>query len=168
MSTIIGLIPDQREISTEVERLVETGIPEENILVLAKEKAVREILGCDPICTVRYYAIWGALLVGTIYGIFGIVAAWCECNLLGFNQPSGMLTLIGGVLAGGFVGGILGAIIGLGESEENTHLYTQGVRIGNRVLVLQTESGDVEKAKKTLRQVGCIGVRMIPKQEVHA
>lgn len=167
MSTIIGLLPAQREVSPEVERLVETGIPAESILVLAQEKAIREILGCDPSCTVRYYAIWGALLVGTIYGVFGIVAAWCECNLLGFNQPSGMLTLVGGMLAGGFVGGVLGAIIGLGESEKNTHLYLQGARMGRKMLVLQTAEGDVEKAKTTLRQVGCTGVRTIPEQEEH-
>ena len=167
MSTIIGLLPAQHEVNSEVERLVETGIPAESILVLAQEKAIREILGCEPICTIRYYAIWGALLVGAIYGVFGIVAAWCECNLLGFNQPSGMLTLIGGVLAGGFVGGILGAIIGLGESEKNTHLYLQGARMGRKILVLQTAKGDVEKAKTTLRQVGCTGVRTIPEQEEH-
>lgn len=162
MNTIIGLLPSQRDPISEVEKLVSRGVPEEDVYVLTQEKAIREILGCDPICTIKYYAIWGALIGVAIYSVFGILAAWCECNLLGFDQPNGLLTLVGGVLAGGFVGGVLGAIIGLGKSEENTHLYTQGARMGNKVLVLRTESGDVEKAKTILRQLGCIGVRMIP------
>lgn len=73
---------------------------------------------------------------------------------------------MGGVLAGGFVGAVLGAIIGLGKSEENTHLYTQGARMGNRVLVLRSESRDVEKLVSKLRQAGCIGVRLLPNPEV--
>ena len=40
MSTIIGLLPAQREVTPEVERLVETGIPAESILILAQEKAI--------------------------------------------------------------------------------------------------------------------------------
>lgn len=161
MNTIIGLLPSQSDPISEIEKLVDTGIPEEDVSVLTQEKAIREILGCDPICTIRYYAIWGALIGGAIYSVFGILAAWCECNLFGFDQTNGLLTLMGGVLAGGFVGGVLGAIIGLGKSEENTHLYTQGARMGNRVIVLRTESGNVEKAKTMLSQLGCIGVRMI-------
>lgn len=161
MNTIIGLLPSQSDPISEIEKLVDTGIPEEDVSVLTQEKAIREILGCDPICTIRYYAIWGALIGGAIYSVFGILAAWCECNLFGFDQANGLLTLMGGVLAGGFVGGVLGAIIGLGKSEENTHLYTQGARMGNRVIVLRTESGNVEKAKTMLSQLGCIGVRMI-------
>ncbi len=166
MNTVIGLLPTQRDPITEVEKLVDAGIPEADVSVLTQEKAIREILGCDPICTIRYYAVWGALIGGTIYSAFGILAAWCECNLFGFNQANGVLTLMGGVLAGGFVGGVLGAIIGLGKSEENTHLYTQGARMGNRVLVLRIESGDVEEAVTKLRQTGCVGVRLIPNQEV--
>lgn len=161
MNTIIGLLPSQSDPISEIEKLVDTGIPEEDVSVLTQEKAIREILGCDPICTIRYYAIWGALIGGAIYSVFGALAAWCECNLFGFDQTNGLLTLMGGVLAGGFVGGVLGAIIGLGKSEENTHLYTQGARMGNRVIVLRTESGNVEKAKTMLSQLGCIGVRMI-------
>ncbi len=90
--------------------------------------------------------------MGAIYSVFGILAAWCECNLLGFDQPFGIMTLIGGVFAGGFVGGILGAIIGLGESEKDTHLYVQGARVGKKIFVLSTKLGDVEKAKISLRK----------------
>lgn len=166
MNTIIGLLPSQQDPIAEVEKLVDAGISKENIFVLTHEKSIREILGCDPICTVRFYAIWGALICGAIYSIFGILAAWCECNLFGFDQTNGVLTLMGGVLAGGFVGAVLGAIIGLGKSEENTHLYTQGARMGNRVLVLRSESRDVENWVSKLRQAGCMGVRLLPNPEV--
>ena len=68
---------------------------------------------------------------------------------------------------GALIGGIIGGITGMAEYEKDTHLYTQGVQMGNRVLVLLTELGYVERAKTSLLQVGCISVRMIPEQDAH-
>jgi hypothetical protein len=50
----------------------------------------------------------------------------------------------------------------MAEYEKDTHLYTQDINIGDKVLVLQTEIEDVEKAIKALNQIGCLGVRMLP------
>jgi hypothetical protein len=161
MGTIISLLPTERDAASEVERLVKTGIPKRKIQILTQDKAIRDIFGCDPICTIRNYAILGALLVGSIYMIFGIVATWCECNLMGFDHSFGLLTLFGGVLAGGFVGGVLGAIIGLGESEKETHLYIQKAHQGAKVILIKTTKEEADQTKIMLQHEGYMGIKTI-------
>lgn len=161
MSKIIGILPSQFDISTEVEGLVEFGLSSEDIQILTKENSIQKALGCNPICTVKYYAVGGALLIGAIYGIFGVVAAWCECNLLSFDQPFGYLTLIGGVLAGGLVGGILGAMLGLGESEKHSHLYVQEARLGATVVLVNTMLEKAEQTGEFMRKGGFIGIKTL-------
>ncbi len=58
--------------------------------------------------------------------------------------------------------GIIGVFTGMAEYEKEAQLYTQGINIGEKVFVLQTERGDVEKAIETLNQIGCLGVWMLP------
>ena len=161
MSMIIGILPSQFDISTEVEGLIEFGLSSEDIQILTKENSIQKALGCNPICTVKYNAVGGALLIGAIYGIFGVVAAWCECNLFSFDQPFGYLTLIGGVLAGGLVGGILGAMLGLGESEKHSHLYVQEARLGATVVLVNTMLEKAEQTREFMRKGGFIGIKTL-------
>ena len=161
MRMIIGILPNQFDIISKVNGLVEFGLPSENIQILTKENSIQKALGCDPICTVKYYAVGGAVLIGVIYSIFGLVAAWCECNLLSFDQPYGYLTLIGSVLAGGLVGGILGAMLGLGESEKHSHLYVQEARLGATVVLVNTMGDNAEQTKEFMRRGGFIGIKTL-------
>lgn len=161
MSKIIGLLLGRQEIDQEIENLVNKGMVVKDICVLTQEKEIKEALGCDPICTVRNHAISGALLVGGIYSVFGLFAGWCECNLLDLNQSFGILTLLGGILAGCFVGGILGAIIGFAESEQDSHLYLQGSRLGNQVILMEVTPTKANETKQILRQAGFTGIKTI-------
>jgi len=68
-----------------------------------------------------------------------------------------------GITAGALIGAIIGVLPGLAEDEKDTHLYTQGINVGDKVLVLHAPREDVEKAEKTSHQIGCRGVRVVPK-----
>ena len=162
MSTVIGLFPCNQEESYQVGQLEEAGFTKDNIRVVTNDSAILKLFSCEPNRVVAKYAVCGALLGIVIYGIFALVAGWCECNLFQFIRIIAFDILLVGTLFGALIGGVMGGITGMAEYEKDTHLYTQGVRLGNRVFVIQTDSGDVERAKTSLRRVGCTGVRVIP------
>lgn len=147
MSTVIGLFPCNQEMNYQVGKLEEAGFGKDNIRVITNNRAVLKLLGCEPNCVVARYAGWGAFFGIAVYGIFALVASWCDCILFQFSHIVAFDIILVGTLFGALIGGIMGGITGMAEYEKETHLYTQGVRMGNRVLVLQTEPGDVERAK---------------------
>jgi hypothetical protein len=167
VSTVIGLFPCNQEVSYQLEQLEGAGFTKDNIQVLTNARTVLKLLGCEPNCVVARCAGWGALFGIALYGVFALVASWCDCFLFQFSHPIAFEIILVGTIFGALIGGFMGGITGMAEYEKDTHLYTQGVRMGNSVLVLQTELGDVERAKSTLRQMGCIGVSIIPEQEGH-
>ena len=162
MITVIGLFPANQEVSQEIEQLEEAGFAKDNIRVLTKDRPVKKLLGCEPNRIVAEYASWGALLGITVYGIFILVAVWCDCILYPISQLIAFEIVLIGILIGALIGGIIGVFTGLAEYEKETHLYTQGINIGDKVFVLQTERGDMEKAIEILNQIGCLGVWMLP------
>ena len=139
-----------------------TGFTKDNIRVITKCRPIKKLLGCEPNQIVAEYASWGALLGIATYGIFILVAVLCDCILYPISQLIAFEFVLIGILIGALIGGIIGVFTGMAEYEKETHLYTQGINIGEKVFVLQTERGDVEKTIETLNQIGCLGVRMLP------
>lgn len=162
MSTIIGLFPSQKDIDEELRQMEEAGFSKDNIRVITKDRPIKKLLGCEPNRIVAEHAASGALFGIAVYGIFVLVAVWCDCMLYPISQLIAFEIILVGILCGALFGGIIGLFIGMAEYEKDTHLYTQGIRIGDKVFVLQTELDNVEKAKETLSQIGCLGVRMLP------
>ena len=165
MSTVIGLFRANQEVSQEIEQLEEAGFAKDNIRVLTKDRPVKKLLGCEPNRIVAEYASWGALLGITVYGIFILVGVLCDCILYPISQLIAFEIVLVGILIGALIGGIIGGLTGMAEYEKNAHLYTQGINIGDKVFVLQTESGDEGKAINTLHQISCLGVRMLSQSE---
>lgn len=163
MSTVIGLFPSNNDGSEELKRMEEAGFTKDNIRVITKGRQIKKLLGCEPNRIVAEYATWGAFLGIAVYGIFVLVAVWCDCILYQISQLIAFEIVLVGILIGTLIGGIIGGLTGMAEYEKDTHLYTQGINIGDKVFVLQTESGDAEKAIEALNQIGCLGVRMLPK-----
>ena len=165
MSTVIGLFPSNQGIHEQLQKMEEAGFTKDSIRVITKERPIKKLLGCEPNRIVAQYGMWGALLGITVYGIFVLVGVWCDCLIYPISQLIAFEIVLVGILIGAFIGGIIGGFTGLAEYEKDTHLYTQGIRIGDKVFVLQTERGDAEKAIETLNQIGCLGVRMLPQSE---
>ena len=162
MRTVIGLFPSCQDVSEESKRIEEAGFSKDNMRVITKEGSIKCLLGCEPNSIVAKYASWGALLGILVYGIFILVAAWCDCTIYPISQLIVFEIVLFGILAGTIIGGILGAFIEWAEYEKDIHLYTQGINYGEKVFVLQTETDNVKKAMETLSQIGCLGVRILP------
>ena len=162
MNTIIGLFPSQKDVDEELKQMEEAGFSKDNIRVITKDIPIKKLLGVEPNRIVTEHVAAGALFGIALYGIFVLVAVWCDCMIYSISQLIAFEIILVGILCGALFGGIIGLFIGMAEYEKDTHLYTQGVKIGDKVFVLQTETDNVEKAKETLSQIGCLGVRMLP------
>jgi hypothetical protein len=161
MKTIIGLVGSSVDIAQPIHRLQDSGITDDRVSVISQEKAVRKLLGCEPSCVVMRYAAWGAAIGIAIYGIFAVFAALCQCGLMQYGRAYGIGTFLGGVLAGAFVGVVLGALVGMAEFEKDTHLYVQGVRMGDQVIVVQASETEIETVRAVLLQERASGVKAV-------
>lgn len=101
---------------------------------------------------------WGAVIGTTIYAVFGLGAALAGCTYSGYGFAYAVGTLVGLVVIGGFVGVLLGQWIGVGASERDTHLYTQGVNLGGRLVVVHGSRESVAHATEIFRQQNAVGV----------
>jgi hypothetical protein len=162
VKTVIGLYPSKQDVIEPCKRIEEAGFTKDSLSVITQGNTIKCLLGCKPAQIITRYASWGATLGIAIYGIFVLVAVWCDCIIYPISQLIAFEIVIGGIAAGAFFGGFLGVFVGWAEYENDTHLYTQGINLGDQVIVLRTEVEHTEKAMETLRQVGCLGVRMLP------
>lgn len=161
MSTVIGLCPRDGDIDLVLQGLEKAGFARERMRILNLENRILRLFGCRPNYVVAKYAGMGALMVGVIYGLAALIAGWCECNLFGFPMWVAHETLLAGLLGGAVIGGVMGIFAGIAEYEAETHLYTQGARMGGRAIVVQGDEGEVEKVEHVLQQGGSHSVRTL-------
>jgi len=161
MNAIIGLFSSEEAVYPTVERLKEAGVADERISILSNPSSINQLLGCNTVCVIKNYAVSGAAIGMGIYAIFGVAAALCECNFLQFGQEFGIGTFLGAALAGTFVGGFLGILAGVGKSEEDSRLYSEGVRTGGKIISIQVLESDAERVKNILVLENATGVKML-------
>lgn len=162
MKSVIGMIRCEEAVCPAVDRLKGAGIPEEQINILSSPDSISKLLGCDPACVIRNYITWGVVVGIAVYSVFGLAAAFCECNLMQFGQPYGIGAFIGAILAGTLVGVVIGALVGAGEAEKETHLYLQGVRLGGKVISIQVPDEDAARIERLLDMDNITGVKAFP------
>ena len=157
MNKVFGLFHKNESLTGPLKLLASAGFIEERISVLHTENEVRRLLHCSW-CPVTRYGGWGALTGISIYGIFASVAGFCECRLFGYEPVYAAGTLIAGILIGALIGGLIGAFIGADQSEKAVHLYTQGVRLGGKLVVVQATQDQIPLAQAVLKQADAHGV----------
>lgn len=159
MKTIIGYLGRQEETEALVRELREVGLPAEDVELLDRESAVHRLLNLHPARSLGNAFALGAAIGAAIYLVGALLAAWCQCNLLGFELIFGVEAFLGGILAGGFVGGVMGGIVGFAQLERDTHLYVQGVRAGGVVVVVRSDEGHRMRALAAMRGFRLQGVK---------
>lgn len=161
MTHVIGMFTRETDYDRSFINLRAAGLQPEQVGLNSREQVVGDVMGCGSAKIVAIYAGGGALLGFVIYGISGLLASWCQCNLFGFGTIVQIGTLIGGVLAGMFVGGSLGVFLGIGKLEEVTNIYYQGKRVDGKVLDVKVQKKRADLVKDVLRQYGAYDVRVI-------
>lgn len=160
MNTVIGLLSNEQNINRELNLLDRAGFAEDDVQVITLDREVEKLLNHEKYGLVAEYAGWGAFL-GAIFTVFAFVAAWCECNFLHHSLNFSFEIIPVGLLVGGFIGGFLGLISGIADSENEINPYIQEVRRGGKVIAVQVDEEETEKAKQVLHNGGINRTRIL-------
>jgi len=157
MNAVIGLVDRQENLARALSELQSAGYGRQIIHVLASCQDLRQHVSCSCQRDVFKDAAIGAGLIGGIYAVFGVLAAW-GAILNGIPTPWSIGAAVVFLLIGLGMGAFGGAFVGRAEAEKETHLYTEGVRRGAVVLLLWSEQRQTAQAIDLLRQSGALGV----------
>ncbi len=144
MKTVTGLFDDNADAHSAVTQLEAAGVPSNDISIVSNnahhhdgsESKAAEGAGTGAgIGAVVGGA--GGLLTGlglmAIPGVGPVVAAgWLAATAAG---------VAAGAVAGGAAGGIVGAMTDSGVSEEDAHVYAEGVRRGGTIVTAKVDDG---------------------------
>lgn len=156
MKTVTGLFDNYDDASNAVGELEAAGIPHSDISIVASNsddryvedssKAADDAAGGAGLGALVGGA--GGLLTGlgimAIPGVGPVVAAgWLAATAVG---------AVGGAVVGGATGGIIGALTDSGVSENDAHVYAEGVRRGGTLVTAKVGDQFVAEAEAILGQ----------------
>lgn len=142
MKTVTGLFDDYTDASAAVGALESAGIPSKDISIVSnnadKRHGEQSNAGEDAGKGAGIGAVVGGaggLLTGlglmAIPGVGPVVAAgWLAATAAG---------AVAGAVAGGAAGGLIGAMTGSGVSEDDAHVYAEGLRRGGTLVTAKVD-----------------------------
>lgn len=176
---VIAMYDDFQAANLAVQDLVESGIPRDNISIIANNArgqydypgaSSKAQAGTDNVADETGAGVgvgagigaaiggMGGLLVGlgalTIPGIGPVIAAGPLAVALSTLTGAGV-----GAVAGGVTGGLLGALIGLGVPQEEAEYYAEGVRRGAVLVTVQAEEHNTSRVVDLLNRHSPVDMR---------
>jgi hypothetical protein len=159
MKTIVGLYEESDNAAKAVQTLERAGFAESSVRTLGSVKPIWQHLGCTPgRIMIKDFSIGAAFGIAG-YSLFGVLVAVGEV-ILGFESTIAIGALFVFMLLGVFVGGMLGVFFGMVDVEEETRLYTTGIRRGGVLVVVRTADEHVQRALDVLEQSDAQGVKI--------
>ncbi|NVP58364.1 general stress protein [Mycoplana rhizolycopersici] len=155
MKTVTGLFDDYSDASASVGALEAHGVPSSDISIVSNnaderhgiERNTAEGAGAGAGIGAAVGGV-GGLLTGlgimAIPGVGPVVAAgWLAATAAGAAA---------GAVAGGAAGGLIGALTESGVSEDNAHVYAEGVRRGGTLVTAKVDDSLQAEAEAILRR----------------
>ena len=141
MKTVIGLFQERMDLNSTTIELQSRGFSADQMHMIEKESQFRDYMDCSYARSMLANAVGGAVFIGAIFGLMGLVAGFCE-SLAG--MPTDLCLGVAAVLLflGALVGGLLGVVIGWAEVDRETHFYLEGLKKGHALLLVQTDEED--------------------------
>ncbi|KPF45128.1 general stress protein [Rhizobium sp. G187] len=158
MKTVTGLFDTYTDASSAVSALEARGIPSDDISIVSNNADNRHKHGDNDSAAAEGAGTGagigavvggaGGLLTGlgimAIPGVGPVVAAgWLAATAAG---------ALAGAVAGGAAGGLIGALTDSGVSEEDAHVYAEGVRRGGTLVTARVEDNQEAEAQAILKQ----------------
>jgi hypothetical protein len=153
MRTVTGLFDDYADARSAVNELESAGVPSDDISIVSNNGRDQDTSGTAEGAGTGAgigAAVGGAggLLAGlgllAIPGVGPVVAAgWLAATAAGAAA---------GAVAGGVTGGLIGALTSSGVSEEDAHLYAEGVRRGGTLVTARVDESRVAEAEAILQR----------------
>jgi len=155
MKTITGLFDDYNDASSAVSALEAAGIPSTDISIVSNNADDGHVSNQSGAATGAESGAGlgavvggaGGLLTGlgimAIPGVGPVVAAgWLAATAVG---------AVAGAVAGGAAGGLIGALTDSGVSEEDAHLYAEGIRRGGSLVTARVDDAFATEAEAILK-----------------
>lgn len=155
MRTVTGLFDDYSDASAAVSALEARGVPSSDISIVSNNVDERHN---DESNAAKGAGIGaavggvGGLLTGlgimAIPGVGPVVAAgWLAATAAG---------AVAGAVAGGATGGLIGALTESGVSEDDAHVYAEGVRRGGTLVTAKVDESLQAEAEAILRRLNWV------------
>jgi len=152
--------------------LKERGFSRDDISVLAKKQVMDEYAqGKAGLEEVAESTAVGALTGGMAGGLLGILVSVGAIAIPGLGPAvaAGTLASSLGITAGGAglgtaVGGILGAMTRLGVSEDEAHVYAEGIQRGGVFLAVETEPERVPEVRQVFDQANVLDAKALQQE----
>ena len=166
-ATITRLYDDYASASQAVSQLERAGVPRDDISVVASNadnwysgdrKGGRDASGRvdrdrDGVDDRAEGAAAGAGIGATVGGAVGLLAGLGLLAIPGIGPvvaAGWLVSTAAGAAAGGATGGLIGALTQAGVSEEDAHVYAEGVRRGGTLVTVRVPDGDRSRVETIL------------------
>lgn len=157
--TVTALFDDYDDAAAAVQRLEDAGISYRDISIVSNAAGNRHII---PLGTTDD-AVGGAgagMTAGTaIGGGVGLLAGLGLVTIPGLGPmvaAGWFAAAAAGAAAGAASGGLVGLLVGTGVSDEDAHVYSEGLRRGGTLVVARVEDGQYEDARVILVQSSAV------------
>jgi uncharacterized protein (TIGR02271 family) len=160
--TIVGVYNSIQIAHSVINELVQSGFDRKNISLVAndaekryagylEDDSSRDVDGGD--------VAKGAGIGAAIGGLGGILLGMGALAIPGIGPIIAAGPIAAGLAGAGIgaaTGGIVGALVDLGIPDEDAHLYSESVRRGNVLVILQVADSQVNKAAQIMERGGLV------------
>ena len=164
MSTVIGLLKEDGQLTNVIGRLQAAGCALDRVRILTQPGEVHSLLDERALakCRMSRYLGLGAL-IGLIFFVpIGLVGSLIGCTVFGCRPLIWLVALGGLSVIGALSGAACGCFFGLDRFERHTHVYTEGVGWDNKLVVITTDTPDTEaRTAQILQEEDAIAVKII-------
>jgi hypothetical protein len=157
--TIVGLYDDLSKVRSVVEELVAKGVAQDDISLMLGDPDQQYTTGLETIETSKSEAAEGAAVgaVGgaMLGGLGGILLGLGALAIPGLGPVIAAGPIVAGLLGAGLgaaTGGLVGSLVGLGIPEEEAVYYTEGVRRGGLLVVVNADEHQVDDVADIMRR----------------
>lgn len=164
MSTVIGLLTKDRQLTTVTGQLAAFGCARDQIKVLTHPNQVHALLDKPALakCGFSKCVGTGALLGMVFFTPAGLAAALVGCLALGCNPLIWLVTLGGLSLIGAGFGAMFGCFFGADRFERAEHVYVEAVGWGHKLVVVTAPTPETEAhARQALQQEQAIAIKTL-------
>jgi hypothetical protein len=155
--TVSRLFDSYGQAKAAVESLERAGFTSDEVSLVSRFRDDNTLVDDD-----HSGAATGAAAGAALGGGAGLLAALGIIAIPGIGPlvAAGVLaTTLVGAGSGGMVGGLIGALTDYGVSEEDAHVYSEGVRRGSSLVTVRTDDARVREAEAILKSHNPVDTR---------
>ena len=152
-NAVYCIAQDHLQVETIVNKLKESGFPNNEISVLFPDKTGTRDFAHEQNTKMPEGAATGGVAgmgTGAILGWLAGIGSLAIPGVGPFIAAGPIMGALGGAAVGGAAGGLIGALVGMGIPEYEAKLYDGKVRNGNVLISVHTENSDQAKAVKNI------------------